>query len=318
MKTLRLLSITLLLVLVAMTGCTTMWSGGAPKQSFNANKDIKALAKHFEQATQIDQFYDIDSEDKETQRKQRDEFITGRMVLVDLRYIQFIQGLTRERQLLDSASDFLIMSLNLAGAGAAGATTKTVLASIAAGLGGTKVIIDRDFFYQKTVPALIAAMNAQRAAARVPLMKGLQQDIDTYRFHTAVTDVRSYYEAGTFVAALIAIQADAAVKESDKKQDIQDIVDLGPEYYDILSALRRAARTLTAGDLDKAWTAFEPDAKNWAATQPDKTPPAKPADVKAFQALFTRVFRSMTQAQKSALYDRLVRQGLIQRPKPSS
>ena len=95
------------------------------------------------------------------------------MVLVDLRYIEFIRGLTRERQLLDSASDFLILSLNLAGAGVAGATTKTVLSSIAAGVGGTKVIVDRDFFYQKTVPALVAAMNAQRAEARVPPAQGV-------------------------------------------------------------------------------------------------------------------------------------------------
>jgi len=313
MKKLGALAFSLIFVLFIVTGCSTVGSGGAPKQSFNANKDIKALAKHFEQATQISKFYEIDPSNKQMQRDQRNAFITGRMVLVDLRYIQFIRGMTRERQLLDSASDFLILSLNLAGAGAAGATTKTILSSIAAGVGGTKVIVDRDFFYQKTVPALVAAMNAQRAAARVPLIKGLQQDIDGYPFHTAVEDAQSYYEAGTFIGALNAIQADAADKEAAKKNEIQEIVDRGPQYYDVLTALTHFVQKLQPEDLDKAWTAFEPDVKAWAASQPGNPAYAKPADVKAFQALYSKVIRSMTPEQKTALHDRLLQQGLIQK-----
>ena len=306
----RLSSSLLLLTLLITTGCSTLGSGGMPTQSFDTNKDIEALAQHFEQATKISDFYNLT--DKQSQRDQRNAFITGRMVLVDLRYIQFIRGLTRDRQLLDSATDFLILSLNLAGAGVASATTKTVLASIAAGVGGTKVIIDRDFFYQKTVPALIAAMNAQRAATRVPLIKGMQQDIDAYPFHTAVVDVQNYFEAGTFTGALIAIQADAAVKEVDKKQDIQDIIDLGPEYYNILIALTRTFKELKPDQIDKAWSAFQQDVQDWA-TASNTPPPGKPKDVKEFQALYAKVLRKMTPQQKSALYDRLVQQGLIKK-----
>ena len=102
------------------------------------------------------------------------------------------------------------------------------------------------------------------------------------------------------------------LKESAKRQDIQEIIDLGPEYYDVLSALRAAVRELKPEALEKAWTAFQPDVQAWADTPPQKTF-SKPADVKAFQALYTKVFRSMTTAQKSALYERLVQAGLIQK-----
>lgn len=294
-----------------------MGSGGAPTQSFSTKKDIKALATHFEQATEISKFYDIAVTDNDAQRDRRNAFITGRMVLVDLRYIQFIRGLTRERQLLDSATDFFIMSLNLAGAGAAGTTTKTVLSSIAAGFGGTKAIIDRDFFYQKTVPALVAAMNAQRAVTRETLIKGLQQDIDAYPFHTAVVDVQNYYEAGTFVGALNAITADAAVKEEEKKRSIEEIIDLGPTYYNVLSALRLAVQSLKAADLQKAWSAFRPDVEQWAGADPQKRAFTEPKTVKDFQALYSKVIRSMSSDQKSALYYRFVEQTLIENQRSS-
>ena len=68
--------------------------------------------------------------------------------------------MTAERQLLDSAAGMLELGLNLAGTAVAAAGTKTILSAIAAGVTGSKEIVDKNYFFEKTIPALVGQMNA--------------------------------------------------------------------------------------------------------------------------------------------------------------
>jgi len=311
----------LMAAMICAAGCSTIGSGGAPKQSFNIDHDLEVLAKKFEQATQIEGFYDSTSladpnvtltpEQKQAAKQKRDKFITGRLVMVDLRYIQFIRGLTRDRALLDSSSDIAIMSLNLAGTAVGGAAAKTILSAVSAGISGGKVTLDRDFFYEKTVPALVASMNAQRAQARIPIIRGLQQDIDSYPFHTAVVDVQSYYEAGTFVGALAAIQADSGAKETTSKNEIKSIVDLGTDYYVNAKKLIAAIKALKKPDWEKAWKAFAPIVKEWEAVQKPPSQVAPASDLATFFQIFDQIYPQLDPKQRVTLYKNLVEQGLI-------
>jgi len=189
------------------SGCMAVSSGGAPRQSFDMDSDLKQLEKQFAQASSIENYYQAPSV------QARNQFIAGRLVLMNVQYVRFIRGMTAEKQLLDSASDILVLSLNLTGSAADSARVKTILSAIAAGVTGSKATIDKYYFYEKTIPALIAAMNAQRKTALQPIVDGMSKDLNQYPFEKALSDLNDYYMAGTLMDAIQTIQADAGVKE---------------------------------------------------------------------------------------------------------
>lgn len=198
-----------LLIALATGGCKTSRYAGAPSPAYNIDKDLRELEKVFDQSTSIAHFYEPANQTE----TERNRFITGRLVLINLNYFKWLRNVTADKQLLDSASDILVLSLNLAGTAVGSTEAKTILAAISAGVAGSKTTIDKYYFYEKTVPALAAAMNAQRKQVLVNIIKGLDLDLKQYPFEQAMADLNEYYQAGTFQGAITTIQADAGAKE---------------------------------------------------------------------------------------------------------
>lgn len=205
------LTILILLTLsLFVGGCKTHRYAGAPPPAYDVDKDIKQLEVVFKQSSSITNFY---SSPGSQTTEERNKFITGRLVLINLQYFKWLRSVTADKQLLDSASDILVMSLNLAGTAVGGAQAKTILAAISAGVAGGKTTIDKYYFYEKTIPAMAAAMNAQRKQVLINIVKGLDLDLKRYSFEQSITDLNDYYQAGTFQGAITVIQAEAGAKE---------------------------------------------------------------------------------------------------------
>ena len=231
-----------------LVGCSTIRHGGAPEPSFDIDKDLEELSKEFSPSTSISKFFENPS------KEARDKFVTGRLTLINIRYIQFIRQLTAERQLLDSAAGMLELGLNLAGTAVAAAGTKTILSAIAAGVTGSKEIVDKNYFFEKTIPALVGQMNAERKKAVVPILRGMKGDLSDYPFGQAVTDIHNYYQAGTFTGAIQAIQAEAGAKEQRQDDAIATIQPLPPDVKKTKEALTRAIGDLREGDIERIRT----------------------------------------------------------------
>jgi hypothetical protein len=214
-------------------GCTLRYAG-APPPSYDVDKDLKALAKKFEPATDISKYY---AKEPKTP-KDRDEVISARLVMINLEYLKWLRKITAEKQFLDTATDVLIMSLNLAATFAGGEGTKTVLAAISAGVAGSKASIDKHYFYEKTVPALIAAMNAQRKVVLERILIGMKGDLEEYSFEQALADVYEYYQAGTFMGAVMAIQADSGAKEKKADEKILMLTKPTPDEKEAVKKLQ--------------------------------------------------------------------------------
>jgi hypothetical protein len=199
-------------------GCATLWNPGAPDQSFDEDNDIQVLEQHYGQAGALTSYYAVKPETVAA----RNEFVAGRLTLINLQYIKFIRGFAATKSQMDSAFDLLITGVGLATAVTGGEAAKAALGAAAAGLGATRTSIDKNFFYEKTVPTLITAMNAQRKVVLVSIIEGIKRDIENYPLAQALSDLSEYYFAGTFVGALQAIQKDAGAKEeaADKKIEI--------------------------------------------------------------------------------------------------
>jgi hypothetical protein len=244
LKRLQLLSV--LVLAIQFCGCTIFRDGGAPQQSFDVKKDLEELATRYKESTTITEFYKNPSEEA------RNEFVTGRIVLMNIRYIQFIRGMTREKQVLDAATDILLLSLNLTGAGISGETAKTIFHSLAAGVSGSKIALDKNFYYEKSVPALVAAMNAERASILESITASIRKPLSQYPFNDAVTDVQRYFEAGTLMGAINAIQRDAGAKNAKATDNIALLKDLAQDDIDRKGAMTKAIGSLTDADLNNA------------------------------------------------------------------
>lgn len=250
-----------IVVSVLLCGCNSTYYGGAPEPSFDVDRDLKQLAEYFGDADSIKKYYDVKKQgvSNDELKTARDEFITARLTMMNIRYIQFIRQSTSDKQLLDSSVEILGIGLNIAGVSFDSDATKTLLAGIAAGVSGSKATIDKNFYFEKTIPALIAAMNAQRKKALVHILKGMQEGISNYPFEQAVTDLHNYYFAGTFIGAIQVIQADAGAKEKtedkkvdDARENIRKLRLLTEAERVLKKSLTIAIGKLKEGDLDKA------------------------------------------------------------------
>ena len=162
----QLLHGTAILCVALLSGCATIRSGGAPVPAFNLENDIKELEANFGPSASISKFYKT-SGDKEDAR---DEFIDGRLALYNIRYIQFIRDLGVDKQHLDAATDIFLLGIGLAGTLTGGVRAKTNLAALATFTTGSKISIDKHFYFEKTVPALVATMNTQRKAILIRII----------------------------------------------------------------------------------------------------------------------------------------------------
>lgn len=197
-------------LLTTLTGCG---SAGFPRQSYNPKKQIKELEDTFEKPGMIVRYYAMTNVTEAEKKSGRNEIIAGRIALIDLNYNQFIAKFSVTKENLDFGSDITELGLNLATTAVGGAGTKTILGAVSAGVTGGKVSIDKNYFFEKTVPVLITSMNAQRKQALLPIIVGIGKSTDDYPLTQALSDLDTYYFAGTFVGALQAIQADAGSKE---------------------------------------------------------------------------------------------------------
>lgn len=235
-----------LLSTILVTGCGSLRTGGAPEPSFNLNIDLENIAKEFESSTNITNYYKTNTEGR---LDARNRFISGRLVQIDLQYIKFLRTLTSDKQQLDAATDIASMTLNLAGTIVGGARAKTNLAAMAAGIGGTKTTIDKDFYYEKSIESLVATMNAKRKDVLVGILTGLGAAIYQYPFERALTDLHQYYLAGTLNGAIQFINVQAAQSETSSDKQLAILYSLPIPTVDQVKDIARLTDAIGAADL---------------------------------------------------------------------
>lgn len=201
-----------------LTGCATVMNGGAPEPAFNYDKDLKDLETLFAPAASIAKIGVNPTE------AERNGFIDGRLALYNIRYVRFVRDLGVDKQHLDAATDALLLGINLSSAATGAIRAKTNLALAAAGVTGGKITIDKHFYFDKTIPALVSTMNAQRKQVLAEILKGRSQNMTDYSLARALDDLSTYDQAGTLIGAISILQGDAAVKEQAADRMIRELV----------------------------------------------------------------------------------------------
>jgi hypothetical protein len=244
-----------------LAGCKTLGNGGAPEPAFDIDADLKALSEQFSASTSVSNYYVQAAAGNAVAARNR--FITGRLVQVDLHYIQFIRSLTTDKQRLETATDLATMTLNIAGTLTGGERAKANLAAAAAILGGTRTTIDKQYFFEKSMDALVGTMNAKRKAVLVGILQGLAtKSVDEYPFELALTQLNEYYMAGTLNGAIQFINVQSAEQEKASDIEIKNIPRLTETTHavnDQIKALTDALANATPENARQALAALGED-----------------------------------------------------------
>jgi hypothetical protein len=148
-----------------------------------------------------------------TKRQWRDTIIAGCIEQVDGRYSEFVNGLHEQSVSVNLGLDLAALALT-SGAAIASKTAANALSAASTGVIGANAAFNKDIFYQKTLPAIVAQMVASRADAYKDIRTSEQSDETVYTLVDAQHDIRNYEFAGTIDGAIAKITA-AAQQSTD-------------------------------------------------------------------------------------------------------
>ncbi len=201
-----------------ITGCASI--NGYPSRSTNTKNDLAALARYNDSQV-IDNYNAADNSKRNGKSPQqyRNEVVNGRIAAIDIQYNLFEKALYKQEVGASILADWVVLGLGGATAVVGGASAKAALGAAVTGVTGAKVSIDKNAYFNKTIPALIAQMQAARKEVLIRIWTGLTKDVSAYPLTQALVDVEDYYNAGTLPNAITGITASASaeVKKADEQ-----------------------------------------------------------------------------------------------------
>ncbi|MCG5249061.1 hypothetical protein [Methylorubrum extorquens] len=145
-------------------------------------------------------------------REIRNQIVLSRLYGIDISYSEFEAQLTRERQAGSFATSTTILALTTAATAVGATETKTALSAIAAVLAGGREQFDKEVLLDRTVSLLQTQMQAERKRVKSRIVQNLELNTQIYPLELALSDLESYYRAGTITGALVGVSEDAGVR----------------------------------------------------------------------------------------------------------
>lgn len=185
------LMLTGLLGTMVLGGCSSL--RGVPVRYQSAPEVVKAVNLTAEDVAKLA---------VASSRSERNAVQNRAIAVIDLNFNQFVRDLAGDRQDMAATSAGIALGASTAGAFVDSVAAKTNYALLAATSIGAFGIIDRNYYYEKTVPALVAAMGAARSTVLLRIRQAQAQDIARYPGVAALADIEDYFSAGTILAAI--------------------------------------------------------------------------------------------------------------------
>lgn len=161
-------------------------------------------------------------DEKAAKVSRRNQILTELIYLVDQSYYPFENRFYGTHATFATTADAANLGLTAAGAVTGEAELKSILSATATGVTGMRASIEKNFFDQQTRAAIVTKMRALRATqlAIIQDENHMKAGVTNYSLEAGISDVSSYFDAGTVVAALQSI-ADTAGQQSKAAADKQ-------------------------------------------------------------------------------------------------
>jgi hypothetical protein len=207
---------------------------GYPADPEATNKTLVKLAPYFD-GTEEGQYAALSDADART--KKRNEIVFARMRGYDIEFSSYERQLYGFSNSVSVGTDLIGLTLGGLTATVGSAATKAALGAASAGVLGANTAINKDLYFQKTIPALIAQMEANRAKKLLVIFQGLAQPDAKYSLMMAYSDLDAYKNAGGIPDAIGSITQDA----SNAKQTANDNIAFTRTSLDVVQLPNKEA-----------------------------------------------------------------------------
>lgn len=144
------------------------------------------------------------------------------MGAMDSRYNQFKTMLSSERRQADFGLDLAVLGFT-GWASVAKESIVNNLSAVAAGFAGARGVVDKDLYFAKAIPALIAAMDADRFRARAQIETNLKKDAGDYPLQTAFGELVNYEVSSTLDGAVTRITTEASEDREEAREELREV-----------------------------------------------------------------------------------------------
>jgi len=212
----------LLLTAVSVSGCASFDAHPAPVLNI---ANVTSTGINVQDA--LTRFYSPRPEDRGglSQEGYRNMTVGTYLMAADLRFNEFRRHLSRQARGSNFGLDLGILGFAGGASVAAGQRTANILSAVAAGLTGTRSALNRDVFFDRTLPALFAAMDGARTEIRTSIMVNMRRPAEEYPLSVAFADLANYENAGSLDSAIERVTGDAVDRADAAQEDYAEAVE---------------------------------------------------------------------------------------------
>lgn len=177
----------------------------------------------------------------------RNEIIDERVLEIDSQFGNFELALWQQGIGAGIGTDWIQLAISAATATVGGESVKSALGAVSTAITGAKASFDKNALFDKTLPAILAQMVAEREKIRANIERSKQLPVADYTLFSALSDIRRFIRVGTIPGGIQTVAEDAGAKAATADKEIKDI---------------RTARFVKDDAGDRLRTFWKPDGKN--------------------------------------------------------
>jgi hypothetical protein len=183
-----------------------------------------AIPAHYLPPEAIRRFYSNDPalRDEMSQQAWRNAVVLVRMAAADARYQQFRGNLSREMRGANFGIETTILALSAVGT-ISGQELANALAAGVAALTGARASFQREVYFERTLPALIAGMEVARLEAATRILSNLARGVTDYPMERALLDALAYERSASLDEAIQRVTVQAAAEVQRAQQIYEDL-----------------------------------------------------------------------------------------------
>ncbi|MFT5424361.1 MAG: hypothetical protein ACI89L_002156 [Phycisphaerales bacterium] len=190
----------------------------------------------------MEQYHLVNHTDAELERL-RGQIVDLATTLINLQFQEFVADFSDQRKGFDTGADLGSIALDAAATLITNSGTQSILAAVSGGLTASKIAINKNYFYEQSLPVVIAKMHAERQQVSLDLVRGSRLSVGDYPLTAALSDIARFYNAGTFEGAITSIQRDSGSQLKETQTEIRQDV---KKRFDALDERGRTAEELVA------------------------------------------------------------------------
>ncbi len=153
--------------------------------------------------------YDAAAGNPEARRAARDAIVRRRLHGYDTEYSDFKRALASQGNIASVGGGLAILTLSGIAATTGHVATAGAMAASTAGIVGAQGLINKELYFQKTLPALVAQMDASRDRVIASILTGLGRPDADYSLVHANMDLAKLKDAGSIEGAIATINEEA-------------------------------------------------------------------------------------------------------------